>query len=84
MPYQKLMYALHSECTVERDIWTARVPLLCFHVVEWHYPDHVQQQFGRYQCILQDLLPDYDTHTTVLRGRTDTNWNVRFNQELNL
>ena len=78
------MHVLPPECTVGMDIWTSRVPLLCFHVVEWHYPDRVRRQFGWYQCIPQDPLPDYGTHTTALRGMTDTDWNVKFHQELNM
>ncbi|XP_057952407.1 uncharacterized protein LOC131146679 [Malania oleifera] len=31
---------------VGSDLWVARVPLICFHIVEWHLPDRVMRQFG--------------------------------------
>ena len=34
---------------VERDMWTIRVPLMCFCIVETHQPDRVLRQFGLVQ-----------------------------------
>ena len=65
-------------------LWTARVPLLCFHVCEWHYPDRVRRQFGLFQCIPADCYPDYGTHTTTRRGNVDTDWSVTYQWELSL
>ncbi|XP_057983398.1 serine/threonine-protein phosphatase 7 long form homolog [Malania oleifera] len=36
---------------VGSDLWVARVPLICFHIVEWHLPDRVMRQFGFRQGI---------------------------------
>ncbi|KAL5150618.1 Serine/threonine-protein phosphatase 7 long form [Glycine soja] len=33
--------ALPPICLVESVAWCAVVPLICFHVVEWHQPDRV-------------------------------------------
>ncbi|BAS97730.1 Os06g0469100 [Oryza sativa Japonica Group] len=35
----------------DRAWWFARVPLIYFWVVEFHYPDRVMRQFGRKQMI---------------------------------
>ncbi|XP_057956816.1 serine/threonine-protein phosphatase 7 long form homolog [Malania oleifera] len=34
-----------------RDLWVARVPLICFHIIEWYLPDRVMRQFGFRQVI---------------------------------
>nr|GMD83727.1 serine/threonine-protein phosphatase 7 long form homolog [Ipomoea batatas] len=49
-------------------IWTARVPLLFFYAVEWHYPDRVCRQFGGYQDIPSHVEYDHNLHK--LDGRT--------------
>jgi len=33
-------------CLVGSVAWCAVVPLICFHVVEWHQPDRVLRQYG--------------------------------------
>ena len=38
-------------CLIAPDIWRASVPLICFHIVEWHHPDRVLRQFGMQQPI---------------------------------
>ena len=38
-------------CIVRKDIWCTISPLICFHIVEWHRPDRVLQQFGFHQGI---------------------------------
>lgn len=40
---------------VPRDIWRARVPLICNVVVEHHYPDRVMRQFGMTQSIPRSI-----------------------------
>ena len=51
-----------------RDTWTARVPLMCFCIVERHHPDCVLRQFG-----LAQEPPDR-LHRIDLRGKVEKNW----------
>ncbi|KAH1232927.1 Serine/threonine-protein phosphatase 7 long form [Glycine max] len=46
-----VMAALPPICVVGSVAWFAVVPLICFHVVEWHQPDRVLRQFGMQQPI---------------------------------
>ena len=46
-----MMAALPPICVVGSVAWFAVVPLICFHVVEWHQPDRVLRQFGMQQPI---------------------------------
>ncbi|RVW94916.1 Serine/threonine-protein phosphatase 7 long form-like [Vitis vinifera] len=32
---------LPDYCTVGKDIWCTILPLICFHIIEWHRPDRV-------------------------------------------
>ena len=47
-PYQELYSAGRLPQTVEDDssLWLYRGPLVCFWIVEFHYPDRVLRQFG--------------------------------------
>ncbi|XP_057979572.1 serine/threonine-protein phosphatase 7 long form homolog [Malania oleifera] len=58
-----------------RDLWVARVPLICFHIIEWYLPDQVMRQFGFRQVIPApfmtsgvDIVGD-DLHGMDGRGR---------------
>ncbi|RZB70380.1 Serine/threonine-protein phosphatase 7 long form-like [Glycine soja] len=46
-----VMSALPPICLVGSVAWCAVLPLICFHVVEWHQPDRVLRQFGMQQPI---------------------------------
>ncbi|KAL5161100.1 Serine/threonine-protein phosphatase 7 long form [Glycine soja] len=46
-----VMSALPPICLVGSVAWCAVMPLICFHVVEWHQPDRVLRQFGMQQPI---------------------------------
>ncbi|KAL5138685.1 Serine/threonine-protein phosphatase 7 long form [Glycine soja] len=51
-PYTtNVMSVLPPICLVGSVTWCAAVPLICFHVVEWHQPDRVLRQFGMQQPI---------------------------------
>ncbi|KAH1242699.1 Serine/threonine-protein phosphatase 7 long form [Glycine max] len=41
-----VMSMLPPICLVGSVAWCAVVPLICFHVIEWHQPDRVLRQFG--------------------------------------
>ncbi|KAL5130685.1 Serine/threonine-protein phosphatase 7 long form [Glycine soja] len=53
-----VMAALPPICVVGSVAWFAVVPLICFHVVEWHQPDRVLRQFG-----LQQPIPGFEQYT---------------------
>ncbi|CAH9138829.1 unnamed protein product, partial [Cuscuta epithymum] len=47
MPYRPDMLAeLPPAGREQTHIWRARVPLICFDIVELHLPDRVMRQFG--------------------------------------
>ncbi|XP_075665675.1 serine/threonine-protein phosphatase 7 long form homolog [Castanea sativa] len=50
-PYEAEFEDLLSWCVAGRAVWTATVPLVCFHLVEKHTPDCVVRQFGMIQEI---------------------------------
>ena len=73
-PYSVDMLAqLPPCCSMGRNIWQARVPLICFYVVEWHVPDRVLRQFG----LTQDIPEAIDTENSLhaMAFRAVTNWN---------
>ena len=77
-PYDAELAHLPVFCVAGRDVWTARVPLVCFWLVEKHTPDHVVRQFG----IVQEPPPPYiDTddafHAIDLREKMEVNWRDR-------
>uniref|UniRef100_A0A2N9GJ88 Aminotransferase-like plant mobile domain-containing protein n=1 Tax=Fagus sylvatica TaxID=28930 RepID=A0A2N9GJ88_FAGSY len=56
-------------CTVGKEIWRTVAPLICFHIVEKHYPDRVMRQFGMQQYIPSDVNTDEKLHSIDLRGQ---------------
>ncbi|KAH1209599.1 Serine/threonine-protein phosphatase 7 long form [Glycine max] len=50
------------------------VPLVCFHVVEWHQPDRVLRQFGLQQPIPGCPSQPQNLHGITLKGKQDENW----------
>ncbi|KAL7200047.1 hypothetical protein ACSBR2_022202 [Camellia fascicularis] len=68
------MTGFPSYCTVGGDIWMARVPLICFDIIEWHLPDQVLRQFRRVQGV-----PDrFDVHLAMVfrdrHGKMTIDW----------
>ncbi|XP_028219803.1 uncharacterized protein LOC114401491 [Glycine soja] len=68
------MAALPPICVVGSVAWFAVVPLICFHVVEWHQPDRVLQQFGLQQPIPGCPSQPQNLHGITLKGKQDENW----------
>ena len=64
-PYEANFGHLSEFCVAGRDTWTARVPLVCFCIVERHHSDRVLRQFG----LAQQRPDDVD-----LRGKVEKNW----------
>ena len=71
-------------CTVGHDIWTARVPLICFDVVEWHLPDRVLRQFGQTQGIPEQFDTSQGLHRIDRRGRARIDWRIRHAQYIDI
>ena len=73
-PYEAELGHLPGFCVARRDVWIARVSLVCFWLVEKHTPDCVVRQFG----MVQEVPPSVDTddalHKIDLRGKTRVNW----------
>ncbi|XP_075636600.1 serine/threonine-protein phosphatase 7 long form homolog [Castanea sativa] len=76
-PYEAELGHLPAFCVAGRDMWTARVPLVCFWLVEKHTPDRVLRQFGMVQEIPEDVDTDDALHKIDLRGKIEVDWRVR-------
>jgi hypothetical protein len=73
-PYtDDVLQTLPQYCFQGYHVWRAMVPLICFHIVEWHQPDRVMRQFGRLQPIPKPPRQSDDLHSTDLR-QSNTNW----------
>uniref|UniRef100_A0A7N2MST3 Aminotransferase-like plant mobile domain-containing protein n=1 Tax=Quercus lobata TaxID=97700 RepID=A0A7N2MST3_QUELO len=68
-PYEADFKDLPPWCVAGRAVWTATVPLVCFHLVEIHTPDRVVHQFGMIQEIPGDVDTDTVLHAIDLRGK---------------
>ncbi|XP_028769955.1 serine/threonine-protein phosphatase 7 long form homolog [Neltuma alba] len=79
-PYEssEVRQLIPEYCLATPEIWLASVPLICFHIIEWHHPDRVLRQFGRQQPI--PVMPVHlgNYHTIQLRGRISTNWTEEY------
>ena len=73
-PYEAHFGHLPEFCVAGRDTWTARVPLVCFCIVERHHPDRVLRQFGLAQERPDDVVYDDRLHKINLRGKVEKNW----------
>ncbi|XP_038707328.1 serine/threonine-protein phosphatase 7 long form homolog [Tripterygium wilfordii] len=64
-------------CIDGSRIWRAVVPLICFEIVEFQFPDRVMRQFG----ISQHMPTPVDTNDTLhnlnRRGRDNVDWVVK-------
>ncbi|XP_030929993.1 leucine-rich repeat extensin-like protein 5 isoform X1 [Quercus lobata] len=73
-PYEADFGHLPEFCVAGRDTWTARVPLVCFCIIERHYPDRVLRQFGLAQQQPDNAVYDDRLHKIDLRGKVEKNW----------
>lgn len=84
-PYtEEILENLPYYCTAESNIWTAKVPLICFHIIEWHLPDRVMRQFGGTQGIPSICNTEVDLHKIDLRNKTDAGWQRRHKKYVRL
>ncbi|KAI4384300.1 hypothetical protein MLD38_002473 [Melastoma candidum] len=65
---------LPDYCLDGQESWRARVPLICFSIVEWHYPDRVIRQFGDEQIIPGQCDAETRLHRIDMRGKSSDNW----------
>ena len=56
--------------------WRARVPLICFEVVESHLPDRVMRQYGLRQLVPGPCDTSVFLHGIDRRGKAETNWEL--------
>ena len=73
-------------CTTERtrlnpkyyliapDIWHVLIPLIYFHIVEWHHVNCILYQFGMQQPILRDAVNLDACYIIQLRGKQQKYW----------
>ncbi|KAF3967255.1 hypothetical protein CMV_008721 [Castanea mollissima] len=73
-PYEAELEDLPLWCVAGRAMWTATVPLVCFHLVEKHTPNRVVRQFGMIQEIPYDVDTDTVLHAIDLRGKVGVDW----------
>ena len=73
-PYEAHFDDLPPWCVAGKAVWTATVPLVCFHLVEKHTPDRVVRQFGMIQEIPRAVNTDRVLHGIDLRGKIGFNW----------
>ncbi|XP_030949427.1 serine/threonine-protein phosphatase 7 long form homolog [Quercus lobata] len=73
-PYEAHFDDLPPWCVAGRAVWTATVPLVCFHLVEKHTPNRVVRQFGMIQEIPRAVNTDRVLHGIDLRGKIGVNW----------
>ena len=72
-PYEADFGYLPEFCVAGRDMWTARVSLVCFCIVERHHPNRVLRQFGLAQEPLDDVMYDDRLHRIDLHGKVEKN-----------
>ena len=73
-PYETELEDLLSWCVVGRVVWTATMPLVCFHLVEKHTLNHIVRQFGMIQEISRDVDTNTMLHGIDLRGKVNVDW----------
>ncbi|CAH9095095.1 unnamed protein product [Cuscuta europaea] len=78
MPYTAEMFAELPPFRREHShIWRARVPLICFDIVELHLPDRVLRQFGYEQVIPAPIDTYVDLHRLDKRWKHTEDWALR-------
>ena len=76
-PYEAELAYLPMFCVTGRDVWTARVLLICLWLVEKHTLDRVVCQFEVVQEIPLNADTDEALHAIDLRGKMMVNWRDR-------
>ena len=78
LPYERCISLLPAVVQTDSEIWTAKIPLIHFWIVETHYPDRVMRQFGLFQHIPPPDPLSWDIHLSLHRvtrlSTEGTNW----------
>nr|XP_027087693.1 serine/threonine-protein phosphatase 7 long form homolog [Coffea arabica]XP_027087694.1 serine/threonine-protein phosphatase 7 long form homolog [Coffea arabica] len=76
MPYSdERLAALPRYCRHGERIWRARVPLVFWHIIEFHCPDRVMRQFGLVQNVPEPVNTNpQGLHQFDLSGYPGRNW----------
>lgn len=83
-PYADVIDSLPEYCLSGRSIWQTVSPLICFDVVEFHFPDRVLRQFGQHQGIPANCDTVRDLHSVDRRGRQNTDWVLHHKQYIDM
>ena len=75
-PYTHTLGSLPAYCTSGQHISGAKVPLIYFWIVEWHYPERVLRQFGMKQPVPLVMDTSTDLHKISLQGKWEKDWEV--------
>ena len=75
-PYADVIDTLPRFLRAGRNIWHARVALICFSIVEHHYPDRVLRQFGIKQPRPRDCMKHTTLHKVTRQGRLNEDWRI--------
>ncbi|MFS7960745.1 putative protein-serine/threonine phosphatase [Helianthus anomalus] len=77
-PYDDIVGRLPDICRRGMGIWRSCCPLLCYSVVEHHYPQRVMRQFGMFQYIPNPIVIDHNEHARLhsmnQSEKTGLNW----------
>ncbi|KAK9988738.1 hypothetical protein SO802_028977 [Lithocarpus litseifolius] len=73
-PYEADLGHLPAFYVAGRDMWAARVPLVCFCIGETHHQDRVLRQFGLAQEQPDHVVYDDRLHRIDLCGKVEKNW----------
>ncbi|XP_019176481.1 PREDICTED: serine/threonine-protein phosphatase 7 long form homolog [Ipomoea nil] len=73
-PYVDYLDDLPPYCKAGRRLWTAKIPLIFYHVVEYHHPVRFCRQFNGLQVVPPDVVYDQRLHNMDQRGKSGTDW----------
>nr|KYP50492.1 Serine/threonine protein phosphatase 7 long form isogeny [Cajanus cajan] len=75
--YLQYFYSLPPYCVENTNIWRVVVPLIDFHIIEYHHVDRVMRQFGMVQHIPCPPRQLDNLHDLTLCEKDDIDWRVQ-------
>lgn len=74
-PYSdRVLNGLPERCRENMHLWRTVVPMVLYHVSEWHQPDRVMQQFGMFQPVPDAPSQLNEMHDISLKGKEKQDW----------